>query len=395
MGGQTPTAGLGDPVLVNPPLSQICAVMFAGGVALLINGLQPLVLGHLVRAGRLSVQQTGLAVTIELLAIGFSVAICTAALRPRRLRWIGFAAAAAHAGVALLELHASGLGVILLRGCAGLAAGVMLWSTIGMFTRMTHPEQWTAVFLTFSTLQKLAVMSLMSFGVAPKFGITGILVGLAAISGLAALAALIGPRSYPPLEAAHTERAKTSLGFGNLLSLAAVFGYMAGVTAVWVYLGQIFTQSGFAIGSIGVALSVALGFQVLGGLAAATLGARLPVLPALTIATLLTLGALAVFGGLAGSNPYALMAASAAFGFAWLFAPPYQVLFLIEHDPSRRTALQFPSAQLFGSAAGPFVASIFVRDADLGPVLWIGLAGLIVSLALACGLHLRTRTVLA
>ena len=106
-----------------PTAAQIAAFLAIGSVALIMAGVQPVVLGGLVDAGRLDVNQLGWSVTIEFLAIGLGVGLADAFLPPRRLKLVGFVAALVLAVVNLAGLEVSGLGVLVIRALAGLAEG--------------------------------------------------------------------------------------------------------------------------------------------------------------------------------------------------------------------------------------------------------------------------------
>jgi DHA1 family inner membrane transport protein len=63
---------MADPSLAvtSPPRHEAAISQGVGVVALLIAGLQPVILGALEREGRLSTAQIGLAATVELMALG-------------------------------------------------------------------------------------------------------------------------------------------------------------------------------------------------------------------------------------------------------------------------------------------------------------------------------------
>ena len=82
------------------------------------------------------------------------------------------------------------------------------------------------------------------------------------------------------------------------------------------------------------------------------------------------------------------LAASAVFGFVWLFASPFLTPLAIEADPSRRAALLGPGASLLGCGAGPLLASFAVRGADVRPAVWLGVGLAVVTMAIVAGLHL-------
>ena len=60
---------------------------------------------------------------------------------------------------------------------------------------------------------------------------------------------------------------------------------------------------------------------------------------------------------------------------------PFLVPMMIDADPSRRAALQSGAAQLLGGALGPLLGALIVGDADVRPILWLGVALVVVGLA--------------
>jgi MFS transporter, DHA1 family, inner membrane transport protein len=363
------------------------AALLVGTTALLITGLQPLVLGQLAQEGRLSEAQIGLAAMIELLAIGIAASASAVLFVPRRLRLIGFTAAAVHAAANLTTAAAAGVGVILARGLAGLAGGVMLWIAIGLIARAERPERWSGSFLTVATLVQLAVAALMTLAVVPRYGANGVLAALTAISLATAGAALVGPRAYAPLpqSTADASHEGGDLDLRSFIALGAIFSFMGGVTAVWVYLESLGLQLGLTPTMVGLTTAIVLASQVAGGSTATVVGRRLPQFAVQACTVLAGLCAFCVLG--LNHVPAAFMAAAAVFGFIWLFTLPYQLLLLIEVDPRRRAALHLPAAQLLGSAAGPLVASLVVTAGDSRPAVMVGGAALLMTLSVTTGLR--------
>lgn len=349
-----------------------------GVVALLIAGLQPVVLGGLASEGRLTASQIGLAATVELLALGLTCGLAAAFLRPERVRVKLALACLAHAGTMFGTCLTSGLAVIAMRGGAGVFAGLMLWAAISTITRAERPERLSGVFVTVQTLAQLVLAAVLPATVVPWLGINGALEALGVISLLTALAALAGADRYTPLPKA--EKGGGGIGLRPLLGLAACFLFMAFIVALWVYLEPLAELSGMSAKQAGLAVAVALGMQVAGG-AAATLAARRWRRPALVLLGVGALngGILAILSGAPQAPVF--MGALAVFGFLWLFALPFQTLLLIQLDPSRRAAMQLGTAQLLGSSFGPLVASFVVRGDEVRGA--IGLSAVLLALALA------------
>ena len=360
----------------------VTIALTVGVVALLIAGLQPVVLGGLESEGRLTASQIGLAATVELLALGLTCGLAAAFLKPDRVRLKLALACMAHAGAMFGTCLVTGVAVIAMRGAAGVFAGLMLWAAISTITRAERPERLSGVFVTVQTLAQLVLAAVLPATVVPWFGINGALEALGVISMLTAVAALAGANSYSPLPKA--AKGGGGIGLRPLLGLAACFLFMAFIVALWVYLEPLAELSGMSAKQAGLAVAVALGMQVAGG-AAATLAARRWRRPG---GVLLAVGALngGILAILFGAPQAALfMGAVAVFGFLWLFALPFQTLLLIQLDPTRRAAMQLGTAQLLGSSFGPLVASFVVSNDEVRGAVGLSAALLVLAL-IAIGL---------
>lgn len=367
------------PVAAPTPLNRADATIALGvGVtALLIAGLQPVILGGLEREGRLTSSQIGLAATVELLALGLTCGLAAAFMKPDRVRLKMTVVCLAHAAAMLATAWTSGVGVIALRTLSGVFAGLMLWMAISMVSRAERPERASGVFVTGQTLAQLILAAALPATVVPRFGINGALAVLTAISVVTALAAALGPDRFSPLPKPDAGHGK--LGLRPFAALAAAFLWLAFIVAVWVYLEPLAALSGLTPQQAGLAVAVALGLQVLGGAAATVAGRRWSPAPVLIAVGLANAAILAVLWR--GPGVPVFMGAVAVFGFLWLFALPFQTLLIIQADPTRRAAMQLGTAQLLGSSFGPLAASMVVADGDVTHA--IGLSVLLLGAAVA------------
>lgn len=362
-------------------------LQYIGIVALLIAGLQPVILGGLAGQGRLTVGQIGMAATGELLALGVACGLAAAFLKPVAMRTKLVAACLGHALCNLGSLWVSGGELIALRGLTGLFAGVMLWGTISMIARSARPERQSGVFVTSQTLAQLVLAAVLPMTVMVQGGVNGALACLAAISVTAAVAAIWAPSALRPLPTAET-------GHGSIApvawtGLAAVFLYMAFIVAIWVYLEPLALRVGLTTAQAQGAVAAALAMQVLGGAAATVLGARLTPSTVLIGAGVINLGLLAALA--ASPTPALFMALVATFGFLWLFVLPFHTALLIRIDPTRHAAMQLGSAQLLGSSAGPLAASLLVGDSNVAGAMQLAGVCLVMALGLILIVALRLR----
>ncbi len=372
------------------PPRQLAAALALGSIALVILGLQPQLLGAMAAAGRLDATSVGLAATAELVSLGTCTALA-ALLVPSTApaAWIGALAALGQALAMVATPHLAGAQVIVARALAGSCEGVMLWLAVGLITRSRDPERWSGVFFVCQTGLQLAMATLFSLLVLPRWGVAGAWQVLALLAFLGAGVALGAPLRLSPLRAqGETVRIVPS----HLFALAGVGLHMAFLVTLWVYLHPLALAEGLRARVPETAVAAALGAQVLGGALATVLGPRWPLLPTLAGVGLLNLAILALLGLAPGAG--AFTAAIALFGGAWLFVMPFHVRFLIAIDPSRRVALGLPTAQLAGSSLGPLLAALLVAGHPVGAVLWLAgtllLAG--TGLVLALGRTLERTT---
>jgi hypothetical protein len=113
--------------------------------------------------------------------------------------------------------------------------------------------------------------------------------------------------------------------------------------------------------------------QVVGGIAATWAISRFAAAPTLATGNaVLAAVAVGIHYLPAGAVlPYTLMCA--VFGFAWMFLLPFHVALAFRADAKARVAVLVPAAQLIGSAAGPFVASLSVSENDVHAVPLVSL----------------------
>ena len=369
-----------------PTLIQQLAVFCVGVVGVMFAGVGPLLLGGLQAAGRLSAAQLGQAGTVELLTMGVAAALTGPLLGRGRLRLLAVLCGLLMAGLNLATTRVSGDMLTLVRGLNGLPSGALIWMTTALIVRSPRPERWSGLYLTVQTLAQLGVVAGVSAFVLGPLGVDG---GFLCLAGLGAVCAAVGlavPRAYSALPDTHEGPKKGLPGPRGWLALAAAFCFQAFILAVWIYMEPLSRQSGHPAGTAGVAISLSLGAQVAGGAAATVVAGRLPWFWALIGAITGAVGLLGLFAIMPGAP--AFLAASAAFGFLWLFAAPYLTPMAIEADPSRRAASLGSGAALLGCSAGPFLASLVVSDADVRGCLALGAGLAAVTMGIIAGLHL-------
>lgn len=355
-------------------LQQQIACLTIGVVALLIAGLQPLVLGGWAHEGRLSEAEIGLAAMGELLALGLTTSLAATFLKPTHMRMKVGLACIGHVVATLAGLGLSSVWLAADRTVAGVFEGLMLWAVISMIVRSASAERWAGVFATAQTLAQMTVSAGLALWIIPRHGVNGALFLLAALSLTAGLSALAGPDRMAALPKAY-KGTSGALALRPALGLAGVFLSMAFIVSVWVYLDPLARKAGLSGEMAGLIVSLALGAQVAGSLTATIISARWPAAPILM--GVAGLQALALIG--IGLAPTTMVFAACVilFGFLWMFAIPLHAALMIELDPTRRAALQIGAAQLLGSSFGPLTVGLILGHGPIAHVLFVS-AGLLV-----------------
>jgi DHA1 family inner membrane transport protein len=319
--------------------------------------LQPVLLGALAEAGRLSLIQIGYAATIESIAMAAGSALTGAFLKPEHLRRLGTGATSVLIIANIATAAGSGNTILLARLVAGLATGVVLWIYAGLLTRVPLPARVSAIQSLTSAVLAL-VFSMLITVLLPRGGggSTGYVILILFNLAMLALARFI-PRQYAPIDS----RAK---GPGlprstGLIALGSVGIQNASVTAVWIYALPIGRAAGLDSKAAGLAISTALLFKLAGAFAAIVCAKRLRAIPTLFCAyaaIFLAMGWLLYLS----RNFAAVIAGLALLTFMWMFGNAFQMPFLVSSDPSGRAPMQIFTAQLLGLSLGPSIASTLI-----------------------------------
>ncbi len=360
----TPTLALRSAVTPR----QVVAGLTLGSVALLILGLQPLLLGELVARHDVSLQGVGLVAMGEIIALGLGVILGNAALSAGRLPEITVATAGLLAVIDLVTMRLHGdTAFILVRAVAGLVEGVLVWVTTSVIVRTEAPDRVAAIYLVTQTLSQAGVAALLASTVIPASGWAG---GFAALAVLSAALIALAPALRPGLpKLAAQGSGLPPATAATAITFTVIVAQMAAIGALWAYLDPLGRGAGLSGTQVGVLISAVLLLQVLGGSTAALVVRRLSARPVLIGASVMqgilclslhTAPSTAVFCVLCG-----------VFGFVWMFLMPFQVRLAFDADATGRVAVLVPALQLLGVAFGPLLASIlFVTQDDARAVPW-------------------------
>jgi len=90
-------------------------------------------------------------------------------------------------------------------------------------------------------------------------------------------------------------------------------------------------------------------------------------------------GAAALLSGRIGIEAFVL--SNCLFNFSWNFSIVYQYSIVNSADPTAHAVALTPAFHTAGAAAGPAIAAVLIRPHDYSSVEWLGVTGVIVSLA--------------
>ena len=364
--------------------TQVMAALAIGTIAVLMVGIQPIVLGELVDARRVSLEGVGLVAMAEIILLGLGVVLGDALLPIARLRAVTLVAALAAAGLDLLTLQAQGdAALTAVRAAAGLAEGVLIWVATGVVVRTASPARVGGIFFVLQTLAQALLGAVLANAVIPRWGWAGSFMALGLLALLACALAFAQPARLAPLPPPSATGFRWSAR--TLQPLAVVFLQLAALGSFWAYLEPLGKAAGFDARGAQTLVAASLAMQVIGGIVATLAVRRLPVVPALLGCSVALAGVTGFIHQLPAGSLQGFAVACALFGFVWLFMLPFHIGLALRADPSGRLAGLVPAAQLLGSACGPLTASFIVQGENAGavPLLSAGFAVAAALLALA------------
>lgn len=332
------------------------SIMIIGMIAGMVPALQGTLLFQMQMEGLVSQVDLGRIAMAEALGTLLSVTFAIARLKHERLRLYVIGAAIAGLLIDLATTRLSGGTLLAARFSHGLCAGILLWVWIGFVTRSVNPGRWFAIYMTTQASTLLVLSTWFSTSLLPM---GGAFAGFAVLAGLYALMGLMAPlvpRRYDLLGEGGCSVMPDAKGF---IALFAVFAQVSAILALWVYIKPYGQQIGLSGDVTGLAVSIALGSQIVAGLLATCMAGRVRAAPILAVASAASIASLVALAFAHAAVPF--IAATTAFAFLWMLAPCFHMPYLIDLDPSRRSALHTSTAQLLGVAVGPALASLAVN----------------------------------
>ncbi|MCC4592068.1 MFS transporter [Xanthomonas campestris pv. cannae] len=371
--------------------------MSIGAIALLILGVQPIVLGALVEQRLITLPGVGVVAMGEIIALGIGVALGDALLPVSWQRATAVVAALLAASLNLATVQAQGdAAFVALRAAAGLAEGLLVWVATVSIVRAATPDRITAVFMVLQALAQIALAAALALWVLPAAGWKGGFVAMAAtcLLVLPLAAALPAAASQAPAAGAQcttTATARLRWSPATLAPLLVAFLQMSAIGALWAYLEPLALRAGLDAHAAQLQTSWVLGMQIVGGLAAIYWVRRLSVTATLTLGSLALCLVAAAMYRVPGAPALGFAAVCVAFGFAWMFLMPFHVGLALRADAQGRVAVLVPAAQLIGSACGPLLASLLLHADDPAPVPLVGLGFAFAAALLALWIGRRQR----
>jgi DHA1 family inner membrane transport protein len=383
--------------VVDDGVPAIATAMWMGTAALMILGIQPILLASLVAEHRITDAMLGRLATVEVLAIALGSALGAAFFRTANMRPKAAALAALLAAVNLGCCFGDGqLSLFLLRGAAGVLEGVLLGCTIVLLTRARAPDRINGVFLAAQTIpQALAALALPIY-LTPRWGSDAGFVVLAALAGIGAFLVPMLPASGAPPAKADAASASAPKAAPWVWTPEIVFVMLAlmlqtsGIGAAMEYLAELAAHHGFSTQAAGYATSGNLITQVIGAFLVVGVAYRIPSAIALLFGVAAQFAMAVAFPAMPNAGAYIVV--SCLFGAFLLALGPFQVAWLVRIEPTRRIALLITPVTLIGWSIGPFVASFFVTPGHSDAAFWTA-AGLFAcaGLSYVAALLVRTR----
>lgn len=361
------------------PVRVITAGMVVGTIALMILGVQPVLLGGLAEAHRVSDRGLGPLATAEVLMIALGSAVGPAFVRGGRMRL--------KIAVVSLLLVLANLAIVFadgwwalagLRGLAGVLEGLLMGATILVTIQSRHPDQLNAIFLAVSALPQALMSWLLPIWIVPRLGPMGGFYILAALSGASVVAAvfLVDTVAVPTQE----PHPRALLRRPVMLAIAAIGLQNAAIGGAWDYVERLADQHHFPTWAVGIAVSGGLIVQVIGAFLAGVFGRLAPFRGALLAGSLCQAAVILLMA--LSQTPLAYVAPALGFGLLWLAMSPFQVRLLIDIDPSRAAAEMLTAVSLVGLSIGPSVAALGVTGANVVGAFWVSTAMMLAASAI-------------
>lgn len=336
----------------------------------------PSFVGALTDDLQLSAERTGLLASADLIGIALSTAT-----GPFWLRRVSWRATGLGALLAFLVANAACFGVtsftplLLLRLLAGVTAGVGY--TVGLAGVMDtkNAERNAGLLLVVEVLfSAFGLYALDAVPVAWRLNAVYAFILVWLVPCLA-----FAWRHFPEDPGDRVQTAALDLRNIALRGSAVVAGagiYFLMIGGVWGYLEGIARQAGLTLAQTGQALSMGLVISLLGAGAATVVGLRLGRVFPLILSAVVQVTALYLLTRLDhfSNAVWAFYVINAVFQIMWSYIIPYFIIMFNEVEPTGRFVALYGMVTHLTLAAGPYVGVFFIVNGHYNPLLWLGIA---------------------
>lgn len=380
-----------DPARTRASLAGLGGAVHAFVIPGIAFQLMPVIIGAVKGDLGLATGQLGAIPAIELGAMTLANLLGAWLIRGgtwRTLLWSGwvllilgnFASAAASSAEALFAC----------RAFAGFGGGLLSAVAAAALARAPSPER---IFATSAVTQ--AILAAACMAAAPtllKIGSWGALFTTVAVLALPGLAVIGRIAALHPLANDAREQVRMPGARWNALMVWGPVGMLLSYLAmsmVWVYLGEVGTQSSLSIEAVAAGLSAGTLAGVASSLFVTAVGSKLPRVAALSITLCLACVALTIIFSAHTGWLFALGVILWAFG-ATMFTP-YAFAITAQADPSGASTSLASALTGAGATIGPLLAGPIVAGAGLAGIGWLGAGFLAAGFVVLASLALRTR----
>lgn len=146
----------------------LSAALALGSVAVLMVGLQPLLLGELLAQNHVSLEGVGLVAMGEIVALGLGVVLGDLLRSMLNLRLLTVIAILCAAGMDLVTANVTGDGPLTAaRALAGLTEGLLLWGAVSLIVQGPAPDRVAGVFMVVQTLAQALIAATLAYLILP------------------------------------------------------------------------------------------------------------------------------------------------------------------------------------------------------------------------------------
>ncbi len=367
-------------------LAQVALGIFVAGAALVLMGVQPILVGMFSDRLHLDLSQSGWVLATEQFGgaagalFGFWVAI--------RVRWslsIVLACGVA-AAVNVATAFAHGLDMLLLaRFASGLASTLAYTVAISFLGQSTKPDRVFGALMVlqtafFSIDAVLLPVMLERFGYIPTIASSALWFVAALLAGFWMPTRTAQPGTTPSSAASGTAATRSWVGAA---ALAGAFLLQMSIFAVWGFLEKIGRANGLADTEIGYAIGLGVLGGIPGGLLPALIGERFGRLGMIAVATTLLVVSYVALGQALHLNGFLLWIFVLNVG--WVLGLTYYMGLTVANDPDGRYTRLIAFSQILAAGVGPACSALVTGDGRIAPIFivaaiaavagWLAVAG--------------------